>query len=284
MARRKSFKVAPGIKVNLNSKSASVSFGGKGYRQTYSTSGRKTTSISTPVGTYTKSSGSGRKKSSSSSYSESSAANYQNEDYLNDIFSGDSQNSESLQMTPEEFEQAKELMQMQSELKMKEERERAELKMKQDREAAARQAIEQERQAKEKEKKTIKWLGWGTALLTLGAAGNLVQGNWKDFGLIAVATAVCGFFWYRKISKKIRDYIKKTALHLAARDRFRVQSGAHRIGVRQAQIMTIEQEYCSTKKDSPTDRGFRISQVCKTVSCTIAPRAAGKERKYYEVR
>lgn len=212
MARRKSYKIAPGVKVNLNSKSASVSFGGKGYRQTYSTSGRKTTSISTPVGTYTKSSGGGSKKSSPSSSVEFKTS-YQNDTYADDVFDGDSQNTGSLQMTPEEFEQAKELMKIQSELKMKEERERAELKMKQDREAAERQAIERERQAKEKEqmekdkavaseKRKIKWLGWGTALLALGAAGNIVQGNWKDFGILAVAAAICGFFWYRKISKK----------------------------------------------------------------------------------
>lgn len=66
---RKSFKVAPGVKVNLNKKSTSVTFGGKGFHKTYSSSGKKTTSVGIP-GTgayYTTSSGggSGSKKSSS---------------------------------------------------------------------------------------------------------------------------------------------------------------------------------------------------------------------------
>lgn len=66
---RKSFKVAPGVKVNLNKKSTSVTFGGKGVHKTYSSSGKKTTSVGIP-GTgayYTTSSGggSGSKKSSS---------------------------------------------------------------------------------------------------------------------------------------------------------------------------------------------------------------------------
>lgn len=66
---RKSFKVAPGVKVNLNKKSTSVTFGGKGVHKTYSSSGKKTTSVGIP-GTgayYTTSSGggSGSKKTSS---------------------------------------------------------------------------------------------------------------------------------------------------------------------------------------------------------------------------
>lgn len=66
---RKSFKVAPGVKVNLNKKSTSVTFGGKGVHKTYSSSGNKTTSVGIP-GTgayYTTSSGggSGSKKTSS---------------------------------------------------------------------------------------------------------------------------------------------------------------------------------------------------------------------------
>lgn len=58
---RKSFKVAPGVKVNLNKKSTSVTFGGKGVHKTYSSSGKKTTSVGIP-GTgayYTTSSGGG---------------------------------------------------------------------------------------------------------------------------------------------------------------------------------------------------------------------------------
>lgn len=65
---RKSFKVAPGVKINLNKKSTSVTFGGKGVHKTYSSSGKKTTSVGIP-GTgayYTTSSGGGCSKKSSS--------------------------------------------------------------------------------------------------------------------------------------------------------------------------------------------------------------------------
>lgn len=66
---RKSFKVAPGVKVNLNKKSTSVTFGGKGVHKTYSSSGKKTTSVGIPgTGAYyttSSSGGSGSKKPSS---------------------------------------------------------------------------------------------------------------------------------------------------------------------------------------------------------------------------
>ena len=66
---RKSFKVAPGVKVNLNKKSTSVTFGGKGVHKTYSSSGKKTTSVGIPgTGAYCTTSsggGSGSKKPSS---------------------------------------------------------------------------------------------------------------------------------------------------------------------------------------------------------------------------
>lgn len=45
---RKSFKVAPGVKLNLGKKSAGVSVGGKGFRKSFSTSGRSTTSVGIP--------------------------------------------------------------------------------------------------------------------------------------------------------------------------------------------------------------------------------------------
>lgn len=45
---RKSFKVAPGVRLNLGKKSASVSFGGKGARHTISTTGRRTSSVGIP--------------------------------------------------------------------------------------------------------------------------------------------------------------------------------------------------------------------------------------------
>lgn len=45
---RKSFKVAPGVKLNLNKKSSSVTFGGKGVHYTVSSTGKKTKSIGIP--------------------------------------------------------------------------------------------------------------------------------------------------------------------------------------------------------------------------------------------
>lgn len=45
---RKSFKVAPGIKLNLNKKSTSVTFGGKGAHYTVSSTGKKTKSVGIP--------------------------------------------------------------------------------------------------------------------------------------------------------------------------------------------------------------------------------------------
>lgn len=45
---RKSFKIAPGVKVNLNKKSSSVTFGGKGAHYTVNSKGRKTTTVGIP--------------------------------------------------------------------------------------------------------------------------------------------------------------------------------------------------------------------------------------------
>lgn len=45
---RKSFKVAPGVKFNLNKKSVGVTFGGKGAHYTVNSSGKKTTSVGIP--------------------------------------------------------------------------------------------------------------------------------------------------------------------------------------------------------------------------------------------
>ena len=74
---RKSFKVAPGVKVNLNKKSTSVTFGGNGVHKTYSSSGKKTTSVGIP-GTgayYTTSSGGGSGSKKPSSHKRISADN-----------------------------------------------------------------------------------------------------------------------------------------------------------------------------------------------------------------
>lgn len=59
---KKSFKVAPGVKVNLGRKSASVSLGPKGFKRTYSTTGRKTTSVSLGHGMSYTTSKSGNRK------------------------------------------------------------------------------------------------------------------------------------------------------------------------------------------------------------------------------
>ena len=45
---RKSVKIAPGVRLNVGKKSASVSFGGKGIRHTVSTTGRKTSTVGIP--------------------------------------------------------------------------------------------------------------------------------------------------------------------------------------------------------------------------------------------
>ena len=48
MRFRKSKKIAPGVRVNLNAKSASISIGPKGFKKTISTSGRTTTTVGIP--------------------------------------------------------------------------------------------------------------------------------------------------------------------------------------------------------------------------------------------
>ncbi len=66
---RKSIKVAPGVKVNLNKKSASVTLGGKGAHYTVNSKGKRTASVGIP-GTglsYSKSSGGARKTPSHAS-------------------------------------------------------------------------------------------------------------------------------------------------------------------------------------------------------------------------
>lgn len=70
---RKSKKVAPGVKVNVGKKSTSVTFGEKGVHTALSSTGRRTSSVGVP-GTgvsYTKTTGSSRKKSSSRKSSKS---------------------------------------------------------------------------------------------------------------------------------------------------------------------------------------------------------------------
>ena len=45
---RKSVKIAPGVRLNLNKKRTSVSFGGKGFHHTISSTGRRTTTTGLP--------------------------------------------------------------------------------------------------------------------------------------------------------------------------------------------------------------------------------------------
>lgn len=68
---RKSIKIAPGVKINLNKKSASVSIGTKGMRKTYSTTGRKTTTVGLPGTGISYSTSSGSKKSTSKKLNQS---------------------------------------------------------------------------------------------------------------------------------------------------------------------------------------------------------------------
>lgn len=60
---RKSVKIAPGIRLNFNKKSTSVSFGGKGATYTVNSTGKKTTSVGIPgTGLYYTESVGGKKK------------------------------------------------------------------------------------------------------------------------------------------------------------------------------------------------------------------------------
>lgn len=65
---RKSFKIAPGVKLNINKKSAGLTFGGKGAHFTMNTKGKNTTSVGVPsTGLYyTSTSGSGNTGSNNS--------------------------------------------------------------------------------------------------------------------------------------------------------------------------------------------------------------------------
>ncbi|MCQ6280835.1 DUF4236 domain-containing protein [Bacillus sp. EB600] len=45
---RKSFKIAPGVRLNVGSKSSSISFGGWGMRYTINSKGKRTTSMGIP--------------------------------------------------------------------------------------------------------------------------------------------------------------------------------------------------------------------------------------------
>lgn len=76
---RKSIKLAPGVKLNLNKKSTSVTFGGKGLHHTISSTGKKTTSVGVP-GTgisYSKTTGGESNKSSTHGVSHNRASSFE---------------------------------------------------------------------------------------------------------------------------------------------------------------------------------------------------------------
>lgn len=65
---RKSVKIAPGVKLNLNKKSAGISIGGKGAHYTVNSKGKRTTSVGVPgTGVYYSSSKGGKSKGKNSS-------------------------------------------------------------------------------------------------------------------------------------------------------------------------------------------------------------------------
>ena len=65
---RKSFKIAPGVKLNLNKKSTSVTFGGKGFHYTVNSNGKKTKTAGIPGSGlyYTETTGGGKQNNSPS--------------------------------------------------------------------------------------------------------------------------------------------------------------------------------------------------------------------------
>lgn len=74
---RKSFKIAPGVRLNVGKKSSSVSFGVKGLRTTVSTSGRKTHTVGIPGTGISHVSTSGGKKSRSARHTSSARTHQQ---------------------------------------------------------------------------------------------------------------------------------------------------------------------------------------------------------------
>lgn len=65
---RKSVKIAPGVKLNLNKKSAGITVGGKGAHYTVNSKGKRTTSVGVPgTGVYYSSSKGGKSKSKNTS-------------------------------------------------------------------------------------------------------------------------------------------------------------------------------------------------------------------------
>lgn len=73
---RKSVKILPGVRLNLNTKSTSISVGGRGFHKTFSSTGRVTNTVGIP-GTgiyYTETSGTGRRRQNT--YRQTVSRNY----------------------------------------------------------------------------------------------------------------------------------------------------------------------------------------------------------------
>ena len=77
---RKSFKIAPGVKVNFNKKSTGVTFGGKGFHYTVNSKGKRTKTVGIP-GTglsYSTSSGGNSEKQTKKSQGSANVMNTEN--------------------------------------------------------------------------------------------------------------------------------------------------------------------------------------------------------------
>ena len=75
---RKSFKIAPGVKVNFGKKGVGTSLGGKGFRVSINSSGRRTTTVGIPGTGISYSSSKGGKKRRKTSSRKTSTKNYSN--------------------------------------------------------------------------------------------------------------------------------------------------------------------------------------------------------------
>ena len=82
---RKSVKIAPGVKLNIGSKSVGVSAGVKGAHVSVNSSGRKTATISAPGTGLSYSVNLGKKKSSRKKSAKKSSVNKENQKLINGL-------------------------------------------------------------------------------------------------------------------------------------------------------------------------------------------------------
>lgn len=101
---KKSFKIVPGVRINLGKKSAGISFGGKGCRYSINTKGRKTTTIGIP-GTGLSYSMSSSAKSSSRNKRVYNSTSYSNKERIqNQLNNEKSTENERNKLLVEEYE------------------------------------------------------------------------------------------------------------------------------------------------------------------------------------